>query len=71
MESYAIDMGDFEIENLRRDINELKPQYDEYNKKLRLSKTERIDKARLGTRLYELNIKLIHELIKKDLKIDE
>lgn len=48
------------INRVQKKINELKPIYDDYNKKLMLSRVHSLHKADIGHELYELNIKAIH-----------
>lgn len=53
------------INRTQKKIDELKPKYDGYNKKLMLSQEEFGNKAEIGHELYALNLKsihLIHEL---------
>jgi len=48
-----------DINRVQKKINELKPIYDDYNKKLMLSRTHALQKADIGHELFQLNIKAI------------
>jgi len=69
MKKNSLDLNDVNPEcieirdNIRRTqkkIDEIKPIYDRYNKRLMLRKEEAVDKAEIGRQLYQLNIKAIH-----------
>jgi len=69
MKKNSLDLNDVKPEcieirdNIRRTqkkIDELKPIYDDYNKKFMLSRTHSLHKADIGHELYQLNIKAIH-----------